>query len=662
MTHATRASQRVTHNVIVRQAGTAAPLTESSRMIAGKYTVSERLSKGTDASRPDVVYKAETLDGQTVVIREVSGGQDTTAHQIAVREIQAAQVIANPRTATYLERIDTEYGVVLVRTFIEGKDLRQEGIMIPQKTVPLFLQACDIVSDYHSKGIALVDGKPDQFILKTGTDEVWLCETGGASQFVTTTQCGGVTTYARAASRIYTAPESASFGLATPQCDVYSLGCILAFMITGKDPEFLNGKVSKYYIDENVQNVQLREIIRKATQLDPDNRYQTVAELKRAIQNAMSMMAQTTKEIHTTSEGQLPTNKKRYGWTSIACSIATIYLDAITKYDFDPYVIFLGVPATIVAGVAGLLEARKERQLAQTATPKAIEVEPAEIKQLDQQALEARLANEKNPGVQKQLQREFMDREFGRFIAPQTSKDYTHLLRILETRKVELLEQNIIINEEVIVKIYKKLIDKYVQEGTFHALCQMGSYGNLPPVVAGAMNKLKETFGFHLFRKAPYQIRQIAHNAVAQSYRNALNNSVTIDAGLSYLQYSQNKEYCREYRRQIPKALVIEMGLKVVDRFKDDKNALTTICKAKLIPEQVKQAARERLDEMGVTELRAIAKEVVRDIGRRERAQIIDIRELTDEAPAQGQSRVDKLRAQSAAQETPAVNPAKAKE
>jgi serine/threonine-protein kinase len=80
-----------------------------------------------------------------------------------------------------------------------------------------------------------------------------------------------------AGKHAYTPPEQFR-GEACPQSDIYALGATLYFLLTGKEPE----PISKLSVRKEGINIssQLDLIIEKCTELDLENRYQSIAWLR----------------------------------------------------------------------------------------------------------------------------------------------------------------------------------------------------------------------------------------------------------------------------------------------------------------------------------------------------------------------------------------------
>lgn len=126
-------------------------------------------------------------------------------------------------------------------------------------------QLCDTLSLLHSHNIIHRDIKPEN-IFYDGHDltlfDFDISRIYDDNQSKDTTILG---------SYGYASPEQFGFGQTDNRSDIYALGVLLNVMLTGQLP-------SDYVVDSWES-----EVIEKATQLDPDNRYQSVDDLKDAL-------------------------------------------------------------------------------------------------------------------------------------------------------------------------------------------------------------------------------------------------------------------------------------------------------------------------------------------------------------------------------------------
>ncbi|MCD7948871.1 MAG: serine/threonine protein kinase [Erysipelotrichaceae bacterium] len=139
-----------------------------------------------------------------------------------------------------------------------------------EQCIQIMQQLCDTLSILHQNDIIHRDIKPEN-IFYDGNNMILfdfdISRIYDDQQNKDTTILG---------SYGYAAPEQFGFGQTDNRSDIYALGVLLNVMLVGKLPND--------YVFENWDGWE-SDIIDKATQFDPNNRYQSVDDLKDAIMN-----------------------------------------------------------------------------------------------------------------------------------------------------------------------------------------------------------------------------------------------------------------------------------------------------------------------------------------------------------------------------------------
>lgn len=154
--------------------------------------------------------------------------------------------------------------------------IQRNGSISEKDSLSVCVQLCKALSGLHSAGIVHRDIKPENILLTEPTTlSVKLADFGGGkweqrdhcpdtehtASFADTTIVGSLG---------YQAPESLS-ERTTASSDIFSIGCVMNFMLTGADPG-----IRRYRGDTAV-----RYIISKATNKDPSLRFRNVDDLER---------------------------------------------------------------------------------------------------------------------------------------------------------------------------------------------------------------------------------------------------------------------------------------------------------------------------------------------------------------------------------------------
>ena len=160
------------------------------------------------------------------------------------REARAAASLDHPHTIRVFDFGASDDGVAyLAMELLDGVDLGRQvaehGPLPSDRAIRLARQACAGLAHAHARGIVHRDIKPENlFVTRApdGGDHVKLLDFGIAKMTegtldATLTQAGWV-----AGTPAYMAPEVCTGGTADVRSDLYSLGAVLYFMVTGTPP------------------------------------------------------------------------------------------------------------------------------------------------------------------------------------------------------------------------------------------------------------------------------------------------------------------------------------------------------------------------------------------------------------------------------------------
>ena len=181
--------------------------------------------------------------------------------------------------------------VYMVMEWVEGRLLRQilnEQRQLPsERAVRIALKICEALEYIHSQGVAHRDLKPEN-VMVDAEGNIKLIDFGIAAHigarrltFAKFTQTMGTPDYI--------SPEQVKGKRGDARSDIYALGVMLYEMLTGKVPftgpnafiimndRLLNSPIPPREIDPSISS-QLQEIIYRALERDPKNRYASARE------------------------------------------------------------------------------------------------------------------------------------------------------------------------------------------------------------------------------------------------------------------------------------------------------------------------------------------------------------------------------------------------
>jgi len=153
--------------------------------------------------------------------------------------------------------------------------IQNSGSLSENAALSVCVQICEGLKEFHKNGYVHRDLKPDNIMISKydlQNPQIKIIDFGGAkslslSEYPDTTVIGTLG---------YQAPESLS-SHTTNRADIYSIGCILNFMLTGAAPGTTNYTGNHYIVS----------IIEKATNEDPSHRYANVTALQKALEHEL---------------------------------------------------------------------------------------------------------------------------------------------------------------------------------------------------------------------------------------------------------------------------------------------------------------------------------------------------------------------------------------
>lgn len=296
-----------------------APLTLPEQI--GYYKLGERLGEGGMGT----VYQASHLllkrEAAIKFIRRSRISPD--ALERFAKETEIAGQLADPHLVATYDAGEINGIPFLVMERLEGQTLEQyikeNGPVSPQKAIDLIIQAAQGLACAHRAGLIHRDVKPGNIwitssgvvkILDLGLSQTRETGTENQDQDQNLNQDKDRRPKRLAGTPDYIAPEQTHpLGTVTERADVYSLGCVLFFLLTGTPPfDDANHKTVKQKLAAQMfeplpqltnaipqknskyalKNIQI--VLNKMTQKEPNRRYQSMGELILAFQQVNELL------------------------------------------------------------------------------------------------------------------------------------------------------------------------------------------------------------------------------------------------------------------------------------------------------------------------------------------------------------------------------------
>jgi eukaryotic-like serine/threonine-protein kinase len=213
------------------------------------------------------------------------------------REAQNAAALNHPAIVAVYDTGEAETAAgplpYIVMEYVNGVTLRDivhtDGPMPPTRAIEVIADACQALNFSHQHGIIHRDVKPANIMISS-TNAVKVMDFGIARALSdsgnSVTQTAAVIGTAQ-----YLSPEQARGDTVDARSDVYSLGCVLYEMLTGEPPFVGDSPVAVAYQHVREDPVppsrryegisaDLDAVVLKALAKNPENRYQTAAEMR----------------------------------------------------------------------------------------------------------------------------------------------------------------------------------------------------------------------------------------------------------------------------------------------------------------------------------------------------------------------------------------------
>jgi eukaryotic-like serine/threonine-protein kinase len=273
------------------------------RVVGGHYLLGEAIGRGGMAA---VYLATDKRSGQPVAVKILHShlAEDAHARQRFATEVRAARRIDHPNVVRALDDGVDDDRPFLVMELVRGESLadylEREGKMATDLALDLMRQAGRGLAAMHASGVVHRDVKPGNLLLvREGGDQPWAVKVADFGL----ARIGGRTITAHGlpmGTTKYMAPEQVMGDEPDPRSDLYGLGMVMFFALTGELP--FTGKTAaqiiahqvlspapppSWLVEELDPGVDL--IVVTALRKDPESRYPTMHAMVHDIERALGM-------------------------------------------------------------------------------------------------------------------------------------------------------------------------------------------------------------------------------------------------------------------------------------------------------------------------------------------------------------------------------------
>jgi serine/threonine-protein kinase len=254
----------------------------------GRYRFVRRLGSGGMAR---VFLADDVVLHRQVAIKILSDGHADDAQFVErfQREARAAAGLNHQNIVAIYDRGEADGSYYIAMEYLDGETLKdviaREGPMAPRRAIDISLQVLAALHFAHRRDVIHRDVKPHNImVLRDGRVKVmdFGIARAGESEM---TEAGSIVGTAQ-----YLSPEQARGQAVGPPSDLYSMGCVLYEMLTGRVPftgdsavaiamkHVQEPPVPPRRIDPSIPP-ELEQVVMRAMAKDPMRRYQTAAEM-----------------------------------------------------------------------------------------------------------------------------------------------------------------------------------------------------------------------------------------------------------------------------------------------------------------------------------------------------------------------------------------------
>ncbi|MBO5372304.1 MAG: serine/threonine protein kinase [Lachnospiraceae bacterium] len=285
----------------------------------------------------------------------------TTPKRLIIKEmdVKRASIYAqlstswNPYIANVYAVHTFEDCSVAITEYVNGLTLQEyihiHGLLDIKTALDVCVQLCEGLEEFHKQGFIHKDITPNNIIVcksKEDSDSIHIkiIDFGIARKF----SYGKNSDTEVLGTLGFVAPEVRSATQSNARADIYSIGCILNYMLTGKHP----GEM-KY-----CENSAILKLLNNTITLDPQDRYSSVMKLKKEIENVQKKSISS----YLPFLKYIPGFRSRTLWKTILALLyyailGDLFIDLYIQGNYSyflPYAIMLILPIFIAFNICNI--------------------------------------------------------------------------------------------------------------------------------------------------------------------------------------------------------------------------------------------------------------------------------------------------------------------
>lgn len=256
-------------------------------VVDGKYKILSLIGKGGMSAVYLAINERANKPWAIKEVRKDSKQDFLVMKQSLIMETNLLKKLKHPHLPSIVDVIEQDDMFLIVMDYIEGVTLKrlldEHGAQRQEDVVNWAIQLCDVLDYLHTRKPSIIyrDMKPSNIMVKSDGSVV-LIDFGTAREYKEShyadTTCLGTQGYA--------APEQfGGQGQTDARTDIYCLGATMYHLVTGKNPAKAPYEMYPITKWNATLSTGLEKIILKCTQRNPNDRFQSVGELKYALEH-----------------------------------------------------------------------------------------------------------------------------------------------------------------------------------------------------------------------------------------------------------------------------------------------------------------------------------------------------------------------------------------
>jgi len=218
-------------------------------------------------------------------------------HTMFLKEARIVAGLTHPNIVRVFEAGENADLAWIIMLYVDGETLTQRMKRVPNPPLPWIMdvlhKTAQALSRAHARGIIHRDVKPDNILIESGTDNVYVTDFGLAKWEVDD-RVGMDSTGELRGTLPFMSPEQALGDEADVRSDIYSLGLVAYYLLTGE--QAIKGQnraeFQRFHFERRTVPLDtfkypipmtLRDALQKALDPDPVNRFQRMDEFGEAL-------------------------------------------------------------------------------------------------------------------------------------------------------------------------------------------------------------------------------------------------------------------------------------------------------------------------------------------------------------------------------------------